>query len=217
MKKDAFRLTTFLSTAGRGRTIEFVPRNQILVAQGKRGNAVFYILAGAVGLAVASDGEERIISLLGPGNFAGKECLAAVRPQSTSSAKALTNCTVVRIERSEMLHMLRRRQTFATWFRDYLLARVSRYQEVIVDHLVDSSERRLARTLLSLTQFGEVGEAEVIVPNIGQQELAKVVGTTRSRVSFFMNRFRELGFITYKAQGPVTIYPARLSGWLTEH
>jgi CRP-like cAMP-binding protein len=164
-----------------------------------------------VKLTVAFHGKENIIALLGPGNFAGKECIAAVRTRSTASAKALTNCTILRIERKEMLRVIRQEKTFAAFFLNYLLARVTRYQEVIMDQLFDSSDKRLARTLLFLADFGSTGKPEAVIPKIGQEELAEVVGTTRSRVSFFMNRFRSLGFITYKSQGSVTIRTAKLS------
>ncbi len=210
-KKPLFHLKTFLSKAGPGRTIVSVPKKQILFEQGKRGSAVFYILAGAVKLTVAFHGKESIIALLGPGNFAGKECIAAIRTQSTASGRALTNCTILRIERKEMLRVIRQEKTFAAFFLNYLLARVTRYQEVIMDQLFDSSDKRLARTLLFLADFGSSGKPEAVIPKIGQEELAEVVGTTRSRVSFFMNRFRSLGFIAYKSQGSVTIRTAKLS------
>ena len=210
-KKPLFHLKTFLSKAGPGRTIVSVPKKQILFEQGKQGNAVFYIVAGAVKLTVVSQGKESIIALLGPGNFAGKECIAAVRTRSMASARALTNCTVLRIERKEMLRVIQHEKTFAAFFLDYLLARITRYQEVIMDQLFNSSEKRLARTLLFLANFGNGGKPEEVIPKIGQEELAEVVGTTRARVSFFMNRFRNLGFIAYKSQGSVTIRTAKLS------
>ena len=210
-KKPLFHLKTFLSKAGPGRTIVYVRKKQILFEQGKRGNAVFYILAGAVKLTVVSQGKESTIALLGPGNFAGKECIAAVRPRSTASARALTNCTVLRIERKEMLRVIQHEKTFAAFFLDYLLARINRYKEIIMDQLVNSSEKRLARTLLLLANFGNGGKPEAVIPKIGQEELAELVGTTRSRVSFFMNRFRNRGFIAYKSHSPITIRTAKLS------
>jgi CRP/FNR family transcriptional regulator, cyclic AMP receptor protein len=210
-KNPLFHLKTFLSKAGPGRAIVNVLKKQILFEQGKRGNAVFYIMAGAVKLTVVSQGKESIIALLGPGNFAGKECIAAVRTRSMASARALTNCTVLRIERKEMLRVIQHEKTFAAFFLDYLLARITRYQEVIMDQLFNSSEKRLARTLLLLANFDNGGKPEAVIPKIGQEELAEVVGTTRARVSFFMNRFRNLGFIAYKSQGSVTIRIAKLS------
>jgi PAS domain S-box-containing protein len=210
-KKPLFHLKTFLSTAGAGRTIVYVPEKQILFEQGKRGNAVFYILAGAVKLTVDSQGKESTIALLGPGNFAGNECIATVRPRSTVSARTLTNCTMLRIERKEMLRAIQNEKTFAPFFLDYLLARTTRYQEVIMDQLLNTSEKRLARTLLLLGNFGNGGKPELVIPKIPQEELAKVIGTTRSRVSFFMNRFRKLGFVTYKGHSAITIRTAKLS------
>jgi CRP/FNR family cyclic AMP-dependent transcriptional regulator len=209
--KPPFDLKTFLSTAGAGRTIVYVPEKQILFEQGKRGNAVFYILAGAVKLTVDSQGKESTIALLGPGNFAGKECIATLRPRSTVSARTLTNCTMLRIERKEMLRVIQNEKSFALFFLDYLLARTTRYQEVIMDQLLNSSEKRLARTLLLLGDFGNGGKPELVIPKIRQEELAKVIGTTRSRVSFFMNRFRKLGFVAYKGHSAITIRTAKLS------
>ena len=162
-------------------------------------------------LTVDSQGKESTIALLGPGNFAGKECAAAVRSRSTASARTLTNCTILRIERKEMLRVIQNEKTFAAFFLDYLLARIARYQEVIMDHLLNSSEKRLARTLLLLGNFGDGGKPELVIPTIHQEELAEVVGTTRARVSFFMNRFRRLGFVTYKGRSSVTISTAKLS------
>ena len=216
-KKPLFRLKTFLSQAGLGRTIVYVPGKQILFKQGKRGNAVFYILAGAVKLTVDSQGKESTIALLGPGTFAGKECLATVRPRSTASARTLTNCTILRITRKEMLRVIQDEKTFAAFFFDYLLARISRYQEVIMDHLFNSAEKRLARTLLLLGHFDDEGKPQLVIPKIHQEELAEVVGTTRARVSFFMNRFRKLGFVAYKGQSSITIRAPKLSSFVMAH
>lgn len=211
-KQPLFHIKTFLSKAGAGRTIVYVPGKQILFKQGKRGNAVFYILTGMVKLTVVSHGKEITIGLLGPGNFAGKECIATVRPRRMASARALTNCTILKIERKEMLRVIQHEKTFAEFFLDYLLARISRYQEVIMDQLLNSSEKRLARALLLLADFGNGGKPEAVVPKIHQEELAEMVGTTRSRISFFMNRFRKLGFVVYKGQSSsITIRTAKLS------
>jgi PAS domain S-box-containing protein len=210
-KKPLFHLKTFLSKAGPGRTIVYVPGKQILFEQGKRGNAVFYILAGAVKLTVESQGKESTIGLLGPGNFAGKECIATVRPRRTASARALTNCTILRIERKEMLRAIQYEKIFATFFIDYVLARIGRYQEGIMDQLLNSSEKRLARVLLVLANLGNGGKPEAVFPKIDQEELAEMVGTTRSRISFFMNRFRKRGFVAYKGRGSITIRTAELS------
>jgi PAS domain S-box-containing protein len=212
-KKPPFRLKTFLSKAGEGTTIVYVPHKQILFKQGQRGNAVFYILTGVVKLTVASQGKEITISLLGPGNFAGKECIATGRPRCTASARALTNCTILRIERNEMLRVIQHEKTFEAFFLNYLLARISRYQEAIMNQFLHSSEKRLARALLLLAGFGN-GKPEAVVPKIPQGELAEMVGTTRSRVSFFMNRFRKLGLVAYTAQSSLTVRTAKLSRFL---
>jgi CRP/FNR family transcriptional regulator, cyclic AMP receptor protein len=214
-KQPLFHLKTFLSKAGEGRAIVYVPGKQTLFEQGKRGNAVFYILTGTVKLTVVSQGKEITIGLLGPGNFAGKECIATGRPRRRASARALTNCTILKIERKEMLRVIQHEKTFAAFFLDYLLARISRYQEVIMDQLLDSSEKRLARALLLLADFGNGGKPEAVVPKIHQEELAEMVGTTRSRISFFMNRFRKLGFVAYKGQSSITIRAAKLSRFVT--
>jgi CRP/FNR family cyclic AMP-dependent transcriptional regulator len=210
-KQTRFQIKTFLSKAGTGRTIVYAPGKQILFEQGKRGNTVFYILAGTVKLSVVSQGKETTIGLLGPGNFAGKECMATVRPRRTTSASTLTNCTIVRIARKEMLRVIHHEKAFAAFFLDYLLACIGRNQEVIVDQLVNSSEKRLARALLSIANFRPGGKSEKVVPQIHQEELAEMVGTTRSRISYFLNRFRKLGFIAYKGQSSITISTAKLA------
>ena len=210
-KQPRFCIQAFLSKAGVGKTIVYAPGKQILFEQGKRGNAVFYILSGTVKLTVASRGKETTIGLLGPGNFAGKECIATLRPRSTTSARALTNCTIVRIARKEMLRVIQHEKTFTAFFLDYLLACIGRNQEVIVDQLVNSSEKRLARALLCIANFRPGGKPEEVVPQIHQEELAEMVGTTRSRISFFLNRFRKLGFIAYKGQSSITISTTKLA------
>ena len=169
-KQQRFHIKAFLSKAGAGRTIVHVPGKQVLFEQGKLGNAVFYILTGMVKLTVVSQGKEVTIGLLGPGDFAGKDCIATVQSRRTASARALTNCTILRIERKEMLRVIQHEKTFAAFFLDYLLARVSRYQEVIMDQLLNSSEKRLARILLLLAHFGNEGTPETVVPKISQED-----------------------------------------------
>ena len=214
MRNNAFQLDRLFSRLSPGRSIQYAPRSTILFAQGKRGQAVFYVLAGVVGLTVACDGRERIVSLLGPGSLAGKECVAADQPPSTSSGRTLTACTVLRIERKEFLRVLRDEKTLGSLFRDYLLACITRNQEVIMNQLADSAEKRLARTLLQLANFEGGDKGWAVVSNIIQNDMAEVVGTTRARVSCFMNRFRRLNLIAYKGRGPVTIRAAKLSNWL---
>lgn len=213
-KTSRFHIKAFLSKAGIGRTIVYAPGKQILFEQGKRADAVFYILAGTVKLTVVSRGRETTIDLLGPGNFAGKECIASVCPRRTTSARALTNCTIVRIARKEILRVIQHEKAFTAFFLDYLLACIGRNQEIIVDQLVNSSEKRLARALLSIASVRPGGKPEEVVPQIHQGELAEMVGTTRSRISFFLNRFRKLGLIAYKGQSSITISPAKLAGFV---
>ena len=210
-KQAPFHIKTFLSKAGPGRTIVGLPGKRALFEQGKRGDAVFHILTGMVKVSVVSQGKEVTIGLLGPGNFAGKDCMATVPPRRTTSASTLTHCTLLRIERKEMLRAIQQEKTFAAFFLDYLLARNTLYQEVIMDQLLNSGEKRLARALLLLANFGGEGRPEAIVPRIGQEELAEMVGTTRSRINFFMNRFRKLGFVAYKGKTPITIRTAKLA------
>ena len=213
-KQPLFHTKTFLSKAGAGRAIVYMPGKQILFEQGKRGNAVFYILAGMVKLNAVSQGKEITIGLLGPGNFAGKECLATGRPRHTASARALTNCTILRIERKEMLRVIQQEDIFAAFFFDYLLARIGQYQQALMSQLLNSSEKRLARALLLLANFGNGGKPEAIIPKIPQDELAKMIGTTRSRVSHFMKHFQKLGFVAYRGQSSITIRIAKLSRFI---
>lgn len=210
-KQTRFHLKGFLSKAGAGKIIVNLPGKQLLFEQGDRGDAVFYILTGTMKLTVVSQGKEVIIGLLGPGSFAGKECIATARPRHTASARALTDCRILRIERKEMLRAIQHEKTFASFFIDYLLVRVSRYQEGILDQLLNSSEKRLARALLLLAGFGNGGKPVAVVPTIDQAELAEMVGTTRSRISFFMNRFRTRGFVAYKGPSSITVRTAKLS------
>jgi PAS domain S-box-containing protein len=210
-KQPPFQVKTFLSKAGPGRTLVHVLGKQVIFEQGKRGNAVFYILTGMAKLTVASQGKEITIGLLGPGDFAGKECMATARPRCLASARALTNCTILRIDRKEMLRLIQQEKILASFFLDNLLARISGYQEVIVDRFLNSSEKRLARVLLLLATFGNGGKPEAVIPRINQQELAGMVGTTRSRISYFMNRFRKRSFVSYKGPSSITIRTAKLS------
>jgi CRP-like cAMP-binding protein len=147
--------------------------------------------------------------LLGPGNFLGEGCIAAIQPQRLTSAATITPVTLLRIERSEMVRVLHKEQLFSEVFVSYLLARNVRIQEDLVDHLFNSSEKRLARALLLLAQFGKEGAPETVIPKISQETLAEMIGTTRSRVSFFMNRFRKLGFVEYN--GTLSVHRSLLN------
>ena len=200
-KKRDFDLKAFLATIGEGRRFVFVPKKQAIFAQGDPSDAVFYIQTGKVKLTVVSnDGKEATIGILSEGDFFGEGCLAA-QSRRMGSATALTDAAVLRIEKSAMMRVLHREHTLSDMFVAYLLARHIRYEEDLVDQLFNSSEKRLARILLLLAHFGKEGTPETVVPKIGQETLAEMVGSTRSRVSFFMNRFRKLGFIDYNSEG----------------
>lgn len=188
----------FLRETGIGRTILEIPKKKRIFNQGEVGDAVFYLQKGRAKLSVVSgSGKECTVSLLGPGDFLGEECVAMVRSVRLASAVALIDCTVMRIERKEMMRVIHEEHAFSDVFVAYLLARNSRIQEDLVDQLFNSSEKRLARALLLLANFGKEGKPEPVVPKISQEMLAEMIGSTRSRVSFFMNRFRKLGFIDY--------------------
>lgn len=183
---------------GLGRKIIDFKKHQTIFSQGDDANAVFYIQKGRVRLTVISKrGKEATIALLGSRDFLGEECIAGIQPQRMATAAALTSCTLLRIERKEMLRVLHEEKQFSEVFVSYLLGRNIRFQEDLIDQLFNSSEKRLARALLLLARFGKEGVPETVVPKISQETLAEMIGTTRSRVSFFMNRFRKLGFIEY--------------------
>ena len=197
-KKDRdFDPRTFLATIGDGRKTVVVSKKQGIFLQGDAADAVFYILKGKVRLTVVSKtGKEATIGILSERNFFGEGSLAG-QALRMGSAAAMTDCLLLRIEKKAMMNALHREHTFSDMFVSYLLARNIRYEEDLVDQLFNSSEKRLARVLLMLAHFGKEGVPEPVVPKISQETLAEMVGTTRSRVSFFMNRFRKLGFIQY--------------------
>ena len=173
------------------------PAKQTIFAQGDPTDAVFYVQTGKVRLTVVSnDGKEATIGILGEGEFFGEGALAG-QPLRMGSAAAMTDCAILRIDKKAMMQALHREHELSDLFVAHLLARNIRYEEDLVDHLFNSSEKRLARTLLLLAHFGKEGTPETVVPKISQETLAEMIGTTRSRVSFFMNRFRKLGFIHY--------------------
>ena len=199
-KKRDFDPKTFLSTIGEGRRIVPVPKKQTIYAQGAACDAVFYIQTGKVRLTVvAKKGKEATIGILNPGDFFGEGGLAG-QPLRMGSATAMTDCELMRIDKKAMMLALHQQHTLSDLFTAYLLGRNIRYEEDLVDQLFNSSEKRLARILLLLAHFGKEGAPETVVPKISQETLAEMVGTTRSRVSFFMNRFRKLGFIQYNGK-----------------
>jgi CRP/FNR family transcriptional regulator, cyclic AMP receptor protein len=195
--KRQFNPRTFLATIGEGRKSLTLAKRQRIFTQGDEADAVFYIQKGKVRLTVVSKtGKEATIGILTEGNFFGEGSLAG-QGLRMGSASAIADCELLRIEKKAMMDALHREHAFSDMFVAYLLARNIRYEEDLVDQLFNSSEKRLARLLLMLARFGKEGVPEPVVPKISQETLAEMVGTTRSRVSFFMNRFRKLGFIQY--------------------
>src|SRR6202046_10229 len=200
-KNREFDSDIFLATIGDGRKILSFSRKEMIFAQGDGADAVFYVQKGKVRLTVVSQaGKEATIAIVGERNFFGEGALAG-QLLRMGSASAMTDCELTRVDKKAMMESLHREHAFSDMFVAYLLARNIRYEEDLVDQLFNSSEKRLARVLLLLAHFGKEGIPETVVPKISQETLAAMVGTTRSRVSFFMNRFRKMGFIDY-AGGP---------------
>jgi CRP-like cAMP-binding protein len=201
---------TFLSTINGGRKIEALARKQTIFAQGDSSDAVFYIKEGKVKLTVVSEiGKEATIGILNTGDFFGEGCLTG-QPLRLCSATAMTDCSVMKIDKKAMNDVLHREHAFSDMFVAYLLARNIRYEEDLVDQLFNSSEKRLARVLLLLAHFGKDGRQETVIPKMSQETLAEMIGTTRSRVSFFMNRFRKLGFIEYDGGSGLQVHSSLL-------
>jgi CRP-like cAMP-binding protein len=200
-KKRDFDPRMFLATIGEGRNIVLVPGKQPIFSQGDTSDTVFYIQKGKVRLTVvAKNGKEATIGILNPGDFCGEGGLAG-QPLRIGSAIAMTDCELMRIQNKAMMLALHRENTLSDMFTAYLLGRNIQYEADLVDQLFSSSEKRLARLLLLLAHFGKEGVPETVVPTISQETLAEMIGTTRSRVSFFMNRFRKLGFVDYGVNG----------------
>jgi CRP/FNR family cyclic AMP-dependent transcriptional regulator len=195
-----FNSQTFLSKINGGKTsIRFTPRKPVFL-QGDPSDSVFYIESGKVKLAVVSKrGKEAVVAILGPGDFLGEECLAG-QTKRISTATPLSECTIVRIEKASAVKSLRADPAFSEIFLAYLLDRNIRIQEDLVDQLFNSSEKRLARILLLLAHYGKDHQPDLVIAKISQETLAEMVGTTRSRVNFFMNKFRKLGFIKYNGE-----------------
>jgi CRP/FNR family transcriptional regulator, cyclic AMP receptor protein len=199
-KRRKFDPQTFLSTIDGGRIIAAYSKKRTIFAQGDSSDAVFFIREGKVKLTVVSRiGKEATIGILNEGDFFGEGCLTG-QLLRMCSATALTDCSAMRIDRESMVEVLQREHAFSDMFVAHLLARNIRYEEDLVDQLFNSSEKRLARVLLLLAHFGKEGKQEVAIPKISQETLAEMVGTTRGRVSFFMNRFRRLGFVRYNGE-----------------
>ena len=197
----SFDTETFLATEGPGRSISRHPARQAFFSQGSPADAVFYLQNGRAKLTVISKrGKEATVTLLTSGDFFGEESMAEAGALRTSTASAVSVCMVLRIERERMLRTLHEQHAFSDFFMKFILMRGIRTQADLVDQLFNSSERRLARILLLMADFGKPGEPEPLIPHVTQETLAEMIGTTRSRVSFFMNRFRKLGYITYNGR-----------------
>ena len=215
MPITAFDPKAFLASAGIGRTIRHFNPKQIIFSQGERADAVLYIQDGTARLSVVSkQGKEATIALLGPGDFLGEGCIASDQPFHMTTATATTRCSVLKIEKKEMLRTLHEEHKFSDMFVAYVVGRHNRTQSDLVDQLFNSTERRLARALLILTRFGKEGRSEALTPGISQQTLAEMIGTTRSHVNVFLNRFRKLGFIEYN--GGLKVHSSLLSVVLHE-
>jgi len=196
-----FDLVAFLATAGVGRRIVQLKPKQAFFSQGNAADSIFYLQTGRAKLTVVShEGKEATIALLAAGEFIGEESLASMGGLHMATASAITACTALEIAREEMIRVMHEEHSFSEMYLKFLLVRSMRSQADLVAQLFDSSERRLARILLLLDEFGEPGSPEHLIPPITQETLAEMVGTTRSRVSFFMNRFRKLGLIDYNGR-----------------
>jgi len=210
-KRKQFDPKTFLSVIDGGRELVSFAKKQTIFLQGDAADSVFYIHKGKVQLTVTSKtGKEAVIGLLKEGAFLGENCLTG-EPLRLCSASALTDCSLMRIEKNVMIKTLQEEPALSEIFVAYLLARNIQYQTNMVDQLFNSSEKRLARTLLMLAHFGKEGAPETVVPKISQETLAEMVGTTRSRVNFFMNKFRKMGFIDYDRAGKMQVHSSLLN------
>jgi len=210
-KGREFDPKNFLATIGEGRKAMLFPKKQTIFTQGDSADAIFYLQTGKVRLTVVSKtGKEATIGILSDGSFFGEGSLAG-QPLRMGTATAMTDCAVLRVEKRAMVDTLHREHALSDLFVAYLLTRNIRYEEDLVDQLFNSSEKRLARILLLLARFGKDGKPETVIPNISQEMLAEMIGTTRSRVSFFMNRFRKLGFIDYHGGDDLQVHSSLLN------
>jgi CRP/FNR family transcriptional regulator, cyclic AMP receptor protein len=196
--KPEFDAKTFLTKVGAGRKISDYKKDETIFSQGDKAETIFYVQKGKVKLTVMStQGKEAVIAILGADDFFGEGCLAG-QPVRMGTASALTECTIVHLQKTDTIRVLHEEPEFSEIFLAYILSRNTRLEEDLVDQLFNSSEKRLARVLLLLANFGKEGKPEPVIPKMSQETLAEIVGTTRSRVSFFMNKFRKLGLIDYK-------------------
>jgi CRP/FNR family cyclic AMP-dependent transcriptional regulator len=210
-ERRKFDPQTFLWTVNVGRTIAVFPKKQTIFSQGNSSDAVFYIQKGRVKLSVVSkSGKEATLGILNEGDFFGEGCLTG-QPLRMCSATAMTDCTTMCIDKKSMIEVIRRERAFSDMFVAYLLQRNIRHEADLVDQLFNSSEKRLARILLLMAHFGDDGKREVEIPNISQETLAEMVGTTRGRVNLFMNRFRKSGLIDYRGSDALQIHSSLLN------
>src|SRR6266849_9609730 len=210
-KKLDFDPRKFLATIGEGRKVIAVAKKQTIFAQGDVADAVFFIQEGKIRLTVVSKvGKEATLGMLSEGAFFGEGSLAG-QALRMGSATAMTDCELLRIDKKAMMLALHQEHTFSDLFVAYLLVRNIRYEEDLVDQLFNSSEKRLARILLLLAHFGKEGVPQTVIPKISQETLAEMIGTTRSRVSFFMNRFRSLGFVDYNGGSGMQVHSSLLN------
>jgi CRP-like cAMP-binding protein len=209
-----FNPARYFETAAKGRNISTHPRKQIIFAQGDAADAVFYIKKGKIKVTVVSThGKEAVVALLGVDEFLGEGCLIG-QPKRLATATAMTDCIIMRVDKVEILRVLQDEPAFSHMFISHILARNARVEEDLVDQLFNSTEKRLARMLLLLANFGKEGRPEPIIAKISQETLAEMIGTTRSRVSHFMNKFRQMGFIDYN--GHLAVHSSLLSVVLSE-
>ena len=196
-RKQPFKVDTFLSSVDGGRTISKYRKDQPVYMQEDPADSVFYIQSGKAKVCVTSEqGKEAVVAIHGPGEFFGEGCLTG-QPLRLATVSAMTDCTIMRLEKAAIIRVLGEEPQFAERFMAHLLARNARIQEDLVDQLFNSTEKRLARALLLMANFGKEGRPETVITKINQETLAEIIGTSRSRVSTFMNKFRKLGFIKY--------------------
>jgi CRP-like cAMP-binding protein len=213
-QKLPFDPKVFLSKVGRGRTVADFKKNQIVYSQGDPADSVFYIQAGKVKVTVLSEqGKEAVVAILSAGDFFGEGCLAR-QVRRLATVRTMTDCVIARVAKAGVTRVIHQEPAFAELFISHLLARNVRVEEDLVDQLFNSSEKRLARVLLLLANFGKESLPEPVIAKISQETLAEMIGTTRSRVSFFMNKFRKLGLINYN--GAIEVHPALLNVVLHE-
>lgn len=205
----SFDPKSFLATVGEGRSIGKYRKNHVVFSQGEAADAVFHIQKGKVKITVVSEqGKEAVVAILGPDDFFGEGCLAG-QPRRMATVATMTDSTIMRLEKAAMIRLIHDEPTFSEMFIAHLLARTIRVEEDLIDQLFNSSEKRLARLLLLLANFGKEGRPEPVIAKISQETLAEMIGTTRARVSFFMNKFRKLGFIDYN--GGIQVHSSLLN------